>query len=54
MIPETDIVTDVELLDACSQAVMGAVETVGPAVVHRERGRRRIWRFVFTPDQGSC
>jgi S1-C subfamily serine protease len=54
---------DTELLDAYSQAVMGAVERVGPSVVNVEvesgRGEKRRRRdslggsgsgFVFTPD----
>jgi len=56
--------SDAEILDAYSSAVVGAVERVGPAVVHlevelppRPRGRGRSERrggtgsgFVFTPD----
>jgi S1-C subfamily serine protease len=54
--------TDAELLDAYSQAVIGAVERVGPTVVHlevltpraRERGRGMAVGsgsgFFFTPD----
>jgi len=57
--------TDGELLDAYSNAIVGAVETVGPAVVHLEitaartdrRGRRTSEEaagsgsgFFFTPD----
>jgi S1-C subfamily serine protease len=55
---------EAEILDAYSTAVVGAVERVGPAVVHLEvelpsrgRGRNRAERgggtgsgFVFTPD----
>lgn len=57
--------TDAELLDAYSNAIVGAVETVGPAVVHLEISATRTDRrgrashqeaagsgsgFFFTPD----
>src|ERR1041385_186515 len=38
------------LLDAYSQAVVRAVETVGPSVVRVERGRGGGSGVVFTPD----
>src|SRR5438045_1749587 len=58
-----DLVADADLLDACSRAVVGAAERVGPAVVSVEV-RQRVERrgrparelpghgsgFVFTPD----
>jgi S1-C subfamily serine protease len=50
MIPETERLTDVELLDAYSQAVIGAVETVGPAVVRIEIAGGGGSGVVFTPD----
>src|SRR5262245_38629068 len=49
-----DETNDAPLLDAYSEAVTGAVETIQPSVVHvdvqRERGRGGGSGFVFTPD----
>ena len=49
-----DELNDTPLLDAYSDAVIGAVETIQPSVVHvdvqRERGRGGGSGFVFTPD----
>ena len=46
--PRTD---DDDLLDAYSQAVIGAVETVGPAVVNVHRGDAGAGSgVIFTPD----
>ncbi len=41
---------DVELLDAYSRAVTGAVDAVGPAVVRIQSGRSGGSGVVFTPD----
>ena len=42
---------DDELLDAYSEAVIGAVETVGPAVVNVHRGDAGAGSgVIFTPD----
>ncbi|HYT76469.1 MAG TPA: trypsin-like peptidase domain-containing protein, partial [Vicinamibacterales bacterium] len=42
--------SDRDLLDAYSQAVIRAVDTVGPAVVRVELGRARGSGVIFTPD----
>jgi S1-C subfamily serine protease len=42
--------SDVDLLDAYSRAVIGAVETVGPAVVRIESGKGGGSGVLFTPD----
>jgi S1-C subfamily serine protease len=50
MIPETLQNDDTALLDAYSQAVIGAVDTVGPAVARIEMPRGNGSGVIFTPD----
>src|SRR6478752_9114428 len=47
---EFDYQTDAALLDAYSQAVINAVDTVGPAVAKIEAGRGSGSGVIFTPD----
>jgi S1-C subfamily serine protease len=50
MVPASDPLTDDELLDAYSRAVVSAVDRVAPAVLRIEAGRGSGSGFVFTPD----
>jgi len=50
VLPDPTAVSDLDLLDAYSRAVIGAVETVGPAVVRVERAGARGSGVIFTPD----
>ena len=51
MLPDpATALSDLDLLDAYSQAVIGAVETVGPAVVRVEKAAARGSGVIFTPD----
>src|SRR5215204_3652290 len=47
---DRDPVSDQELLDAYSRAVIGAVDVVGPAVASIESGSAHGSGFIFTPD----
>jgi S1-C subfamily serine protease len=50
MVPERQPVSDDELLDAYSHAVVGAAETAGPAVVRVELKEGAGSGVLFTPD----
>ncbi len=50
MAAQHDVVSDRDLLDAYSRAVVAAVDAVGPAVVRIERARGGGSGVVFTPD----
>ena len=50
MLPDIDLAGDDALLDAYSRAVIGAVETVGPAVVKIQADRSSGSGVIFTPD----
>ncbi|MGH7119912.1 MAG: S1C family serine protease [Acetobacteraceae bacterium] len=47
---EATLAAEHEIRDSYSRAVIGAVEAVGPAVLHIQAGRRSGSGVVFTPD----